>query len=88
MAEQKITVQLDPKQVADLKQFVRDEIRKERGEPEIVRTDPREGAAQVELGKLRTRIKEIADRIERPEYLTGIPMEGLNQLAEDLRETL
>lgn len=30
MAEQKITVRLDPMQVNDLKQFVRDEIEKER----------------------------------------------------------
>jgi len=30
MAEQKITVKLDPMQVNDLKQFVRDEIEKER----------------------------------------------------------
>lgn len=29
MAEQKITVRLDPRDVADLKQFVRDEVRRE-----------------------------------------------------------
>jgi hypothetical protein len=109
MAEQKVTVKLDPQQVASLKAFVREELAKQYGAgqaPEIVRADePWQGltppadqlpdsadgwyetttmvdlaqskrtfisgragerqvaAARVELGKLRTRVKELADRI-------------------------
>lgn len=70
MAEQKITVKLDPGQVADLQQFVRDQIRGERAAVSTplegwveVTTLPESGQRRVfiprHLGELEVRTAQI-----------------------------
>lgn len=50
MAEQKITVKMDPLQVQQLQDFVRDEIRKERAAN--MRVEPKDSALRVRVETL------------------------------------
>jgi hypothetical protein len=61
MAEQKITVKLDPMQVNDLKQFVRDEIEKERrASMRVVAT----GGDAVLRQKILTLLDAVVDKYD------------------------
>jgi transcriptional/translational regulatory protein YebC/TACO1 len=70
MAEQKITVKLDPMQVNDLKQFVRDEIEKERrANVRVVAT----GGDAVLRQKILTLLDGLVDKYdERDDIRAGV----------------
>lgn len=70
MAEQKITVTLDPGQVARLQQFVRDEFRKAYG-PRLV--TPLAEPIAAELADLRAKIDALAGEYQRePRWLRSV----------------